>query len=62
MEGKQYRAYVREKEIAKKEYEEAVASGVAAAHVHARFVHFLCDIYIINIHNNFSDYIYQILY
>ncbi|XP_014277353.1 inter-alpha-trypsin inhibitor heavy chain H4 [Halyomorpha halys] len=35
VEGKQYRAYVREKEIAKKEYEEAVSSGLAAAHVHA---------------------------
>ncbi|CAH1399666.1 unnamed protein product [Nezara viridula] len=35
VEGKQYRAYVREKEIAKKEYEEAVSSGIAAAHVHA---------------------------
>lgn len=33
VEGKQYRAFLREKDAAKKEYEEAVSSGAAAAHV-----------------------------
>jgi hypothetical protein len=33
VDGKVYEAYVREKEEAKQEYEQAVTSGQAAAHV-----------------------------
>jgi hypothetical protein len=36
VDGKVYEAYVREKEEAKHEYEQAVAGGQAAAHVAVR--------------------------
>jgi hypothetical protein len=36
VDGKVYEAYVREKEEAKQEYEQAVASGQTAAHVAVR--------------------------
>jgi len=36
VDGKVYEAYVREKEEAKQEYEQAVTSGQAAAHVALR--------------------------
>jgi hypothetical protein len=36
VDGKVYEAYVREKEAAKQEYDQAVASGNTAAHVALR--------------------------